>query len=77
MPRLTGHFEAVLRGEPRTVTYIYDCDDRDSCYECVEVAVAGLALTPAERRRLIAKACDAVQQRAWREGLDRPQRRRA
>lgn len=77
MPKLTGHFETALRGKPCAVTYVYDCDDRDSCYECVEVAVAGLVLTPAERRRLVAKACDIAQERAWREGLDRPQRRRA
>lgn len=75
MPRLTGHFETVLRGKPCAVTYVYDCDDRESCYECVEVAVAGLALTSAERRRLVAKACDAAQHRFWRDGADRPRRR--
>lgn len=75
MPKLTGHFEAVVRGEPHTVTYLYDCDDEDSCFECVEVAVAGLALTPAERRRLVAKAYDVAQHRSWREGAERAKRR--
>lgn len=77
MPKLTGHFEAVVRGAPRCVTYVYDCDDEESCYECVEVSVAAVALTPGERRRLIAKAYEAAQHRSWREGSDRPERRRA
>lgn len=77
MPKLTGHFEAKVRGEPHVVTYVYDCDDKDSCFECVEVAVAGIALTSAERRRLVAKAYEVAQHRSWREGSDRPRRRRA
>jgi hypothetical protein len=68
MPRLTGHFDAVVRGEPRCVTFVFDCDDEEACYECVEVSVPGLVLDKAERRRLLARACDAAAHRSWREG---------
>ena len=68
MPRLTGHFEAVVRGEPRCVSFVFDCDDEEPCYECVEVSVHGLKLDPRERRRLVARACDLAGHRAWRDG---------
>jgi hypothetical protein len=68
MPRLTGHFEAMVRGEPRCVSFVFDCDDEEPCYECVEVQVHGLALDRTERRRLVAKACDLALHRSWRDG---------
>ena len=68
MPRLMGHFEAVVRGEPRCVSFVFDCDDEEPCYECVEVSVHGLKLEPAERRRLVGKACDVALHRSWRDG---------
>ncbi len=66
MPNLSGHFEAKVRGEAHTVSFVYDCDDDEGCYECIEVSVAGLALTRGERRRLIAKACAAASHHVWR-----------
>ena len=72
MARLTGHFEAVVRGEPRCVSFVFDCDDEEACYECVEVSVHGLALDRAERRRLTAKACDVAHHRSWRDGSAEP-----
>jgi hypothetical protein len=68
MARLTGHFEAVVRGEPCCVSFVFDCDDEEPCYECVEVSVPGLKLDPGERRRLLARACDLAGHRVWRDG---------
>jgi hypothetical protein len=42
MPTITGHFEAVVRGEQHCVSFIFDSDDKEDCYECIEVAVSGL-----------------------------------
>ena len=67
MPRLTGHFEAVVRGEPRCVSFVFDCDDEEPCYQCAEVSVPGLALDGRERRRLVARACDIALHRSWRD----------
>ena len=42
MPMITGHFEAVVRGEQHCVSFIFDCDDKDECYERIEIAVLAL-----------------------------------
>jgi hypothetical protein len=66
MPTITGHFEAVVRREQHCVSFAFDCDDKDECYECIEVAVSGLTLKPGERKRLVSMACELVAHRLWR-----------
>ena len=66
MPTITGHFEAVVRGEQHCVSFIFDSDDKEGCYECIEVAVSGLTLKPGERKRLVSKACELAAHRLWR-----------
>jgi hypothetical protein len=66
MPTITGHFEAVVRGEQHCVSFIFDGDDKEGCYECIEVAVCGLTLKPGERKRLVSKAFELAAHRLWR-----------
>jgi hypothetical protein len=66
MPTITGHFEAVVRGEQHCVSFIFDSDDKEGCYECIEVAVSGLTLKPGERKRLVSKACELAAHWLWR-----------
>ena len=66
MPTISGHFEAVVRGEQHCVSFIFDSDDKGGCYECIEVAVSGLTLKPGERKRLVSKACELAAHRLWR-----------
>ena len=42
MPTITGHFEAVVRGEQHCVSFIFDSDDKEGCYECIEPQVSNL-----------------------------------
>ena len=71
MPMITGHFEAVVRGEQHCVSFIFDCDEKDECYERIEVAVSGLTLKPGERKRLVSKACELAAHRLWRRAHGR------
>jgi hypothetical protein len=71
MLTITGHFEAVVRGEQHCVSFIFDSDDKEGCYECIEVAVSGLTLKPGERKRLVSKACELAAHRLWRGGHGR------
>jgi hypothetical protein len=71
MANLTGHFEAVVRGRGRWVSFVYDCDDEEGCYECVDVEVHGVVLTHTERTRLVGLACDIALHQLW---CERPRR---